>query len=59
MNAAAAITAGSQSRYSSEIRGTRALKEGARIAEEIIDSGQALAKLEQLIEFSQSFAQKE
>jgi len=58
MNAAAAIAAGSKSRYPSGIGGTRALKEGAHIAEEVIDSGHALAKLEQLIEFSQSFIQR-
>ena len=58
MNAAAAIAAGSESRYSSGIGGTRALKEGAHAAEEAIDNGQALAKLEQLIEFSQSFIQR-
>ncbi len=54
MNAAAAITAGSKNKYSSGAGGTRALKEGAHIAEEVIDSGHALAKLERLIEFSQS-----
>jgi len=57
MNAAAAITAGSESKYSSG-GGTRALKEGAHVAEEAIDSGHALAKLERLIEFSQSFIQR-
>ncbi len=58
MNAAAAIAAGSKSGHSSGIEGTRALKEGARIAEEVIDSGHALTKLERLIEFSQSFIQR-
>ncbi|MGQ9546164.1 MAG: anthranilate phosphoribosyltransferase [Dehalococcoidia bacterium] len=45
MNAAAALVAGNQASD---------LKEGAAIAEKIIDSGRALAKLEQLIKFSQS-----
>jgi len=58
MNAAAAIATGNKSRYPSGIGGTRALKEGAHIAEEAIDSGHALAKLEQLIEFSQRFIQR-
>ncbi len=54
MNAAAAIAAGSKNRYSSGVGGARVLKEGAHIAKEVIDDGHALAKLEQLIEFSQS-----
>jgi len=58
MNAAAAITAGSESKYSSGIGGARALKESAHAAEEAIDNGHASAKLEQLIEFSQSFIQR-
>ncbi len=58
MNAAAAITAGSESKYSSGVGGARDLKEGAHVAEEAIDNGHALAKLERLIEFSQSFIQR-
>ena len=58
MNAAAAITAGSESKYSSGAGGARVLKEGAHVAEEAIDNGHALAKLERLIEFSQSLAEK-
>ncbi len=57
MNAAAAIMAGSESKYSSG-GGIRALKEGAHAAEEAIDNGNALAKLERLIEFSQSLTQQ-
>jgi len=45
MNAAAALAAGNQ---------TSDFKEGARIAEKTIDSGQAQAKLEELINFSQN-----
>jgi anthranilate phosphoribosyltransferase len=45
MNAAAALVAGNQASD---------LKEGANIAEKMIDSGQALAKLDELIEFSKS-----
>ena len=45
MNAAAALVAGNQASD---------LKEGASIAEKMIDSGKALAKLNELIEFSQS-----
>jgi anthranilate phosphoribosyltransferase len=45
MNAAAALVAGNQASD---------LKEGASIAEKMIDSGKALAKLDELIEFSQS-----
>jgi anthranilate phosphoribosyltransferase len=58
MNAAAAITTGSENKYSSGVVRTRVLKDSARLAEEAIDSGQALAKLERLIEFSQSLAEK-
>ncbi len=56
MNAAAAMVAGNKVGYPSGIGGLRALKEGTRVAEEAIDSGQALKKLEQLVEFSQSFS---
>ena len=52
VNAAAAIMAGS----TSGTGGTRALKQSARIAEDAIDSGRALEKLEQLIKLSQGFA---
>jgi len=45
MNAAAALVAGNQASD---------LKEGASIAEKMIDSGKALTKLNELIEFSQS-----
>ena len=45
MNAAAALVAGNQASD---------LKEGVCIAEKTLDSGQALAKLDELIEFSQS-----
>ena len=45
MNAAAALVAGN---------GAPDLKEGARIAEETIDSGQALEKLDRLAKLSQS-----
>ena len=45
MNAAAALVAGNQASD---------LKEGASIAEKMIDSGKALAKLNELIEFSKS-----
>lgn len=50
MNAAAAITVANKASFG----GKPALKEGVRIAEEAIDSGKALEKLNQLIEFSQS-----
>ncbi len=49
MNAAAALVAGNMASD---------LKEGACIAEKAIDSGQALAKLEELIEFSHSLGKK-
>ncbi|MCD6390550.1 MAG: anthranilate phosphoribosyltransferase [Dehalococcoidia bacterium] len=49
MNAAAALVAGNQASD---------LKEGASIAEKALDSGQALAKLDELIEFSQSLNTK-
>jgi len=45
MNTAAALLAGDR---------VETLKEGAALAKEVIDDGHALAKLEQLIEFSQS-----
>jgi len=45
MNTAAALVAGNQASD---------LKEGARIAEKAIDSGQARAKLDELIKFSRS-----
>jgi len=45
MNAAAALLAGDK---------VETLKEGAALAGEVIDSGEALAKLEKLVEFSQS-----
>jgi len=45
MNAAAALLAGDR---------VNTLQEGVDLAREVIDSGHALAKLEQLIEFSQS-----
>jgi len=50
MNAAAAIAVASKVSFG----GKPALKEGVHIAEEAIDSGRALEKLNQLIEFSQS-----
>jgi anthranilate phosphoribosyltransferase len=47
MNAAAALLAGDR---------VGTLKEGAILAKEVIDEGRALAKLEQLVEFSQGLA---
>ncbi len=47
MNAAAVLLAGDR---------VETLKQGAALAREVIDGGHALAKLEQLIEFSQSLA---
>jgi len=47
LNAAAALVAGNQASN---------LEEGARIAEEIIDSGKALAKLDGLVRLSQSLS---
>ncbi len=47
MNAAAALLAGDR---------VETLKEGAALAEEVVDGGHALEKLEQLIKFSQSIA---
>jgi anthranilate phosphoribosyltransferase len=52
MNAAAGIVVGQRTKNSS---GRGALKEGAKLAREAIDSGQALDKLEKLIKLSQSF----
>jgi anthranilate phosphoribosyltransferase len=52
MNAAAGIVVGQRTEKSS---GLPALKEGAELAREAIDSGQALDKLERLIKLSQSF----
>jgi len=49
MNAAAVLLAGEKA---------RTLQQGMALAREAIDSGHALAKLEQLIEFSQSFIQR-
>jgi anthranilate phosphoribosyltransferase len=57
MNAAAAIVAGSGDKYRGAIGGVSALVECARIAEEAIDSGRAMAKLEQLIKLTRSFPQ--
>ncbi len=47
MNAAAVLLVGKK---------VRTLQEGISLAKEVIDSGQALTKLEQLIEFSQSLS---
>ena len=47
MNAAAVLLAGDR---------VETLKQGVTLAKEVIDGGHALAKLEQLIEFSQSLA---
>jgi len=52
INAAAGIVVGRQTKNSS---GLPALKEGAEIAEEAIDSGRALEKLEKLIKLSRSY----
>ncbi len=49
MNAAAALVAGDR---------VRTLKEGAELAQQVIDGGQARARLEHLIEFSQGLAQE-
>jgi len=49
MNAAAALLAGDR---------VETLKQGAALAKEVVDDGHALAKLEQLIEFSQSMTLK-
>ncbi len=49
MNTAAALVVGDR---------VETLRQGAALAKEVIDGGHALAKLEQLIEFSQSFIQK-
>jgi len=52
INAAAGIVVGRQTKHPS---GLPALKEGAELAEEAIDSGRALEKLEKLIKLSQSY----
>jgi anthranilate phosphoribosyltransferase len=52
MNAAAGIVVGQQTKHPF---GLQALKEGAEIAKEAIDSGWALDKLEKLIKLSQSY----
>ncbi len=52
MNAAAGIVVGQRTENSS---GREALKEGAELAGEAIDSGQALDKLERLVKLSQSY----
>jgi anthranilate phosphoribosyltransferase len=52
MNAAAGIVVGKRTKHPS---GLPALKEGAEIAKEAIDSGRALDKLEKLIKLSQSY----
>ena len=49
MNAAAALVAGDR---------VRTLKEGAELAQQLIDGGQAGARLEHLIEFSRGLAQE-
>lgn len=56
MNAGAAIAVGKEAIECSGKIGARGLKEGIRFAEEAIDSGKALEKLNQLIEFSQRVA---
>ncbi len=55
MNAAAAIMAGSEMKNGNGTGSVKQLVECARIAEEAIDNGRALKKLEQLIEITQSF----
>ena len=52
INAAAGIVVGHRTKHPS---GLPALKEGAEIAQEAIDSGRALDKLEKLIKLSQSY----
>ena len=52
MNAAAAIVVGGKTKHPT---GLPALREGVKIAEEVIDSGKAWEKLEKLVEFSQSY----
>jgi len=52
MNAAAGIAVSHRPKHSS---GLAALKEGAELAKEAIDSGRALDKLERLIKLSQSY----
>jgi len=53
MNAAAGVVVGNRTK---RLSGLPALKEGIEIAEEAIDSGRALDKLEKLIKLSQSFS---
>jgi anthranilate phosphoribosyltransferase len=55
VNAAAAIMAGSEMKNGVGIGGARSIVECARKAEEAIDSGRALAKLEALIRITRSF----
>ena len=55
MNAAAAIAVCGEVESPTGIGGSSALREAANIAEVSLDSGQALAKLEQLIELTRSF----
>jgi anthranilate phosphoribosyltransferase len=52
MNAAAGIVVGRRTKHPS---GLPALKEGAEIVKEVIDSGQAREKLDKLIKLSQSY----
>jgi anthranilate phosphoribosyltransferase len=52
MNAAAGVAVSHRAKHPS---GLPALREGAEIAKEAIDSGRALDKLERLIKLSQSF----
>jgi len=52
MNAAAGITVSQRTKNRS---GLPALKEGAELARETIDSGRALDKLEKLVTLSQSY----
>jgi anthranilate phosphoribosyltransferase len=55
MNAAAALMAGSEIENEVGIGGAKSIVECARGAEEAIDNGRALEKLEALIKFTQSF----
>jgi anthranilate phosphoribosyltransferase len=55
MNAAAALMAGSEIENEVGIGGAKSIVECARRAEEAIDNGRALEKLEALIKFTQSF----
>jgi len=58
INAAAAIIAGQDKEQPYQKDRAKNLKESARLAEEIIDSGKALQKLEQLVKFSQGLTQR-